>query len=177
MTLDGVIAGARTTDDGHADPSGICNALAIGAKNMGAKIVRKNRVTGLTQLPSGEWDVETEKGTVRAEIVVNAAGCYARQVAQMAGIDIPVTNMEHHYVVTDPIPAFKDREEEIPVMRCPHVSGYFRQEQKSGLIGVYEIDRPRRSLGAARRASRMGFNQRAVPRRSGADRALAGTRD
>jgi dimethylglycine dehydrogenase len=71
-------------------------------------------------------------------MVVNAAGCYARQVAQMAGIDIPVTNMEHHYIVTDPIPAFAERDEEIPVMRCPYVSGYFRQEQKSGLIGVYE---------------------------------------
>ncbi|MBU6252303.1 MAG: FAD-dependent oxidoreductase [Alphaproteobacteria bacterium] len=138
VTTEGVIAGGRTTGDGHADPSGICNALAIGAKNMGATIVRKNRVTGLTQLPSGEWDVETEKGTVRAGIVVNAAGCYARQVAQMAGIDIPVTNMEHHYIVTDPIPAFLERDEEIPVMRCPYVSGYFRQEQKSGLIGVYE---------------------------------------
>lgn len=138
MTLDGVIAGARTTDDGHADPAGICNALAIGAKNMGARIVRKNRVTGLTQLPSGEWDVATEQGTVRAGIVVNAAGCYARQVSHMAGIDIPVTNMEHHYIVTDPIPAFQEREGEIPVMRCPYVSGYFRQEQKSGLIGVYE---------------------------------------
>jgi dimethylglycine dehydrogenase len=138
VTTDGVIAGARTTGDGHADPSGICNALAIGARNLGAKIVRKNRVTGLTQLPTGEWDVETEQGTVCAEIVVNAAGCYARQVAQMAGIDLPVTNMEHHYIVTDPIPAFMDREEEIPVMRCPYVSGYFRQEQKSGLIGIYE---------------------------------------
>ena len=138
LTTDGVIAGAHTTGDGHADPAGLCNALAIGAKNMGAKIVRQNRVTGLTQLPSGEWDVITEKGTVRAEIVVNAAGCYARQVAQMAGIDIPVTNMEHHYIVTDPIPAFADREGEIPVMRCPYVSGYFRQEQKSALIGVYE---------------------------------------
>ncbi|MFM5886087.1 MAG: FAD-dependent oxidoreductase [Novosphingobium sp.] len=138
VTTDGVIAGARTTSDGHADPSGICNALAIGAKNRGATIVRRNRVTGLTQLPSGEWDVATEQGTVRAEIVVNAAGCYARQVAQMTGIDIPVTNMEHHYIVTDPIPAFMERDEEIPVMRCPYVSGYFRQEQKSGLIGVYE---------------------------------------
>ena len=138
VTTEGVIAGGRTTGDGHADPSGICNALAIGAKQMGATIVRKNRVTGLTQLPSGEWDVATEKGVVRAEIVVNAAGCYARQVAQMAGIDIPVTNMEHHYIVTDPIPAFLERDEEIPVMRCPYVSGYFRQEQKSGLIGVYE---------------------------------------
>lgn len=138
VTTDGVIAGAYTTGDGHADPSGICNALAIGAKAMGSTIVRRNRVTGLTQLPNGEWDVATELGTVRAEMVVNAAGCYARQVAQMAGIDIPVTNMEHHYIVTDPIPAFVDREGEIPVMRCPYVSGYFRQEQKSGLIGVYE---------------------------------------
>ncbi len=138
VTTDGVIAGARTTSDGHADPSGLCNAMAIGAKAMGATIVRRNRVTGLTQLPTGEWDVATELGTVRAEIVVNAAGCYARQVAQMAGIDIPVTNMEHHYIVTDPIPAFMERDEEIPVMRCPYVSGYFRQEQKSGLIGVYE---------------------------------------
>lgn len=138
MVLDGVIAGARTTQDGHADPSGICNALAIGAKQMGAKIVRKTLVTGLTQLASGEWDVMTDQGTVRAGIVVNAAGCYARQVAQMAGIDIPVTNMEHHYLVTDPIPAFQERDEEIPVMRCPYVSGYMRQEQKSGLIGVYE---------------------------------------
>lgn len=138
MTTDGVIAGAWTTQDGHADPSGICNALAIGAKQMGATIVRKNRVTGLNQLPSGEWDVATEQGVIRAQIVVNAGGCYARQVAQMAGIDIPVTNMEHHYLVTDPIQEFIDRDEEIPVMRCPYVSGYFRQEQNSGLIGIYE---------------------------------------
>ena len=138
MTLDGVIAGARTTDDGHADPAGICNALAIGARQRGAAIVRKNRVTGLAQLPSGEWDVLTEQGKVRAQIVVNAAGCYARKIAHMAGIDVPVVNMEHHYVVTDPVPAFVQRQEEIPVMRCPYVSGYFRQEQKSGLIGVYE---------------------------------------
>ena len=138
MTTEGVIAGAYTTQDGHADPSGICNALAIGAKAMGAAIVRHNRVTGLTQLPGGEWDVATELGTVRAQIVVNAAGCYARQVAQMAGIDIPVTNMEHHYIVTDPIQAFIDRAEEIPVMRDPYMSGYMRQEQNSGLIGVYE---------------------------------------
>jgi dimethylglycine dehydrogenase len=138
MTLDGVIAGAHTTEDGHADPSGICNALAIGARAMGATIVRKNRVTGIRALPSGEWEVQTEQGPVTAEIVVNAAGCYARQVGRMVGLDVPVVNMEHHYIVTDPIPAFQEREGEIPVMRDPYVSGYFRQEQKSGLIGIYE---------------------------------------
>ena len=88
--------------------------------------------------PSGEWEVITEQGTIVAEMVVNAAGCYAREVAKMVGADAPITNMQHHYVVTHPIPAFLDRSEEIPVMRDPYTSGYFRQEQKSGLIGVYE---------------------------------------
>lgn len=138
VTTAGVLAGAHTTGDGHADPAGICNALASGGKQLGATIVRKNRVTGLTQLASGEWDVATEQGTILAGIVVNAAGCYARQVAQMAGTDVPVTNMEHHYLVTDPIPAFRDRDGEMPVMRDSWMSGYMRQEQKSGLIGVYE---------------------------------------
>lgn len=138
LTTEGVIAGAHTTEDGHADPAGLCNALAIGARNMGATIVRKNRVTAINALPSGAWEVVTEQGSVEAEIVVNAAGCYARQVGRMVGLDVPVTNMEHHYIVTDPIPAFQEREGEIPVMRDPYMSGYFRQEQKSGLIGVYE---------------------------------------
>ena len=138
LTTERVIAGAYTTDDGHADPAGLCNAMAIGARNLGATIVRKNRVVGIDSLPSGEWLVRTEQGDVTAEIVVNAAGCYARQVGAMVGLDTPVTNMEHHYIVTDPIPAFVERGIEIPVMRDPYMSGYFRQEQNSGLIGVYE---------------------------------------
>ena len=138
LTTDGVIAGAWTTDDGHGDPAGICNALAKGARALGATVVRHNRVTGISRRASGEWDVETQQGRIVAEIVVNAAGCYARQVAAMVGGDAPITNMQHHYVVTDPIPAFIDRGAEIPVMRDSYTSGYFRQEQKSGLIGVYE---------------------------------------
>jgi dimethylglycine dehydrogenase len=56
----------------------------------------------------------------------------------MVGADVPITNMQHHYVVTHPIPAFMQRNEEIPVMRDSYTSGYFRQEQKSGLMGIYE---------------------------------------
>ncbi len=138
LTTTGVIAAAWTTDDGHGDPSGLCNALAKGARDLGATVVRRNRVTGISRRAGGDWEVATEQGTIVAEIVVNAAGCYARQVAAMAGSDAPITNMQHHYVVTHPIPAFALRSEEIPVMRDPYTSGYFRQEQKSGLIGVYE---------------------------------------
>ena len=138
LTTEGVIAGAWTTDDGHADPAGICNAMAKGARDLGASIERHNRVLAIRRRSSGEWELETEKGTVIARVVVNAAGCYARQVAQMVGADAPICNMQHHYVVTDPIPAFLERGTELPVMRDSWVSGYYRQEQKAGLIGIYE---------------------------------------
>jgi dimethylglycine dehydrogenase len=136
--VDGVIAGAWTTDDGHADPSGLTNAMARGATNMGVTIVKQNRVIDIRALPSGEWELETEKGTVVAEIVVNAAGSFARQVSKMVGSDLPICNMEHQYIVTGPVAEFVARDEEIPVMRDPHASAYIRQEQKSGLIGIYE---------------------------------------
>jgi dimethylglycine dehydrogenase len=138
LTTDNVLAAAWTRDDGHGDPAGLCNALAKAARDLGATVMRHNRVLEIRRRPSGEWDVITEKGTIGAEMVVNAAGCYARQVAAMVGSDAPITNMQHHYVVTHPIPAFAARSEEIPVMRDSYTSGYFRQEQKSGLIGVYE---------------------------------------
>ncbi len=138
LTTDGVIAGAWTTDDGHGDPSGLCTALAKAARNLGATVVRHNRVLDIRRRTGGEWEVMTEQGGVIAEIVVNAAGCYAREVAAMVGGDAPITNMQHHYVVTHPIREFIDRGTEIPVMRDPYTSGYFRQEQKSGLIGIYE---------------------------------------
>ena len=138
LTTNEVIAGAWTRDDGHGDPSGLCNALSKAARQLGATVIRHNRVLDIRLRDSGEWEVTTQQGKIVAEMVVNAAGCYAREVAAMAGGDAPITNMQHHYVVTHPIQAFMDRTEEIPVMRDPYMSGYFRQEQKSGLIGVYE---------------------------------------
>jgi dimethylglycine dehydrogenase len=138
MNTEGVLAGAWTTDDGHADPAGLTNAMARGALNLGAAIVRHNRVTDIRAMPSGEWEVLTEKGKVIAETVVNAAGCFARQVSQMVGSDLPISNMEHHYIVTGPVPEFAGREGEFPVIRDPHASAYIRQEQKSGLVGIYE---------------------------------------
>jgi len=138
LTTEGVLAAAWTLDDGHGDPSGICNALAKAARDLGATIVRHNRVTDVRRRPGGEWEVITEQGPIVAEIVVNAAGCYAREVAAMVRADAPITNMQHHYVITHPIPAFQERREEIPVIRDSYTSGYLRQEQKSGLMGIYE---------------------------------------
>lgn len=136
----GVLAAAWTLDDGHVDPAGCCNALAKGARDMGAEIERHNRVLDVKQLPSGEWQVVTEKGTVTCEHVVNAGGCYARLINQWVGSDVPITNMKHHYIVTEPIREFLESDTEMPVMRDPYPSAYYRQEQKSGLIGIYETE-------------------------------------
>lgn len=136
----GVLAAAYTTDDGHVDPSGVTNAMAKGAKDLGATIVRRNRVMDVKQCPSGEWQVITEQGSVICEHVVNAGGCYARLINQWVGSDVPITNMKHHYIVTEDIPEFLAADREMPVMRDPYPSAYYRQEQKAGLIGIYETE-------------------------------------
>lgn len=138
VTTNGVLAGAWTLDDGYVDPASCCNAMASAAKNLGATIIKYNRVTGVTRLPSGEFEVATEQGNLRCEHVVNAAGCYADRVSAWLGVQTTLANMKHQYVVTAPVKEFLERDEEIPVMRDPYASSYYRQEMKSGLIGIYE---------------------------------------
>ncbi len=138
LKVDGILAGAHTTMDGHVDPSSACNSMAAGARALGATIQRHTRVTGITRLPSGEFRVETEGGAVTCEHVVNAAGCYAREVGRWLGVEVPITNMEHQYLVTEPLAEFRDSTIELPVMRDPATAGYYRQEQKAGLVGIYE---------------------------------------
>ena len=141
--LDGVKAALHTPDDGHVDPAGAAFALAKGARMNGATVIRHNRVTGIEALPSGEWKVITEQGEITCEHVVNAGGTYARQIGQWVGLDLPITNMTHHYVITDTVPEFLELDHELPVVRDDRlVSGYIRMEQKSGLIGIYEKANP-----------------------------------
>ena len=136
--LSGIKAALHTPHDGHVDPAGVSFAMAAGARNMGARVIRRNRATRLTK-HGGEWIVHTEQGDIRAEIVVNAGGTYARQIGQWAGVDLPIANLLHHYLITDPVPEFQDLASELPVVRDDRqVSGYIRMEQKSGLIGIYE---------------------------------------
>jgi len=141
--LEGVLGALHTPDDGHADPTGIAQALATGARQLGAKIVRRCRATNIRQEANGEWIVETEFGAIRCEHVVNAGGTYARQIGEWNGLILPMTSMTHHYFVTDTVPEFQDLDTELPVVRDDRlVSGYIRMEQKSGLIGIYEKENP-----------------------------------
>ncbi len=137
--LDGIQAALHTPQDGHVDPAGVTFALAKGARMRGGTITTHNRVTGIGRRSSGEFIVHTEKGDVLAEIVVNAGGTYARQIGAWLGLDLPIANLLHHYLITDTVPQFEDLEHELPVIRDDRkVSGYVRMEQKSLLVGIYE---------------------------------------
>ncbi len=127
-----------TEGEGHVDPSGVTMAFAAGARAAGAVISRRNRVIEVNLRADGEWDVVTEQGTITCEHVVDAAGCYADQVALLSGFRVPQANILHHYLVTEEVQAFVDHDVEMPVMRDNRVAGYIRQEQTAGLIGIYE---------------------------------------
>lgn len=138
INTDGVLAGAWTLDDGHVDPAGVTMAMAKGAQKFGATIIRNNRVTDIKLLPNGEWEVFTEQGNIICEHVVNAGGSYAARIGSWSGLNLPITPMKHQYIVTEPIKEFMDLDKELPVIRDPYPNAYYRQEQHSGLIGIYE---------------------------------------
>ncbi len=134
--VDDVKAAIQTFEDGHIDPSSVAMALATATRARGAKIERHNQVLGASR-KGDMWLLRTEKGDVLAEHVIIAAGSYANQVGEWFGLTIPSVSCLHHYLVTDTVPEFLDRPE-LPVMRDNAFGGYIRQEQKSGLIGIYE---------------------------------------
>jgi dimethylglycine dehydrogenase len=134
----GVKLGFLTVSDGHVDPSSAANALAIAARRRGATIEKRTRVTNIERLPSGEWRVVTDRGSITCEHVVNAAGSYAPQVGAWTGLRVPCVNMLHHYIVTEPLEEVKALDRELPVVRDPYSHCYLRQEQKGLLIGPYE---------------------------------------
>ena len=134
---DDVLAAAYLPTDGHIDPTSLTNALAKGAIDRGATILRHTRVTQLVR-ERGGWTVSTSEGTIRAEHVVIAAGQWSREVGRLAGIELPIVPLQHHYLMTDPMPEIESRTVELPVFRDPDNSFYARQEGGGLIIGPFE---------------------------------------
>ena len=136
--LDGIVGALYDPLDGHLDPSGTTHAYAKAAKLGGASIETDCMVKETNQRPDGSWDVVTEKGTIHTEHVVNAGGLWAREVAAMANVYLPLMPMEHQYLITDDIPEIFNRETEHPHVMDPAGESYLRQEGKGLCIGYYE---------------------------------------
>jgi dimethylglycine dehydrogenase len=141
VNVEGILGALYDPLDGHLDPSGTTQAYARAARMGGAEIVEHNRVLATDPRPDGTWDVVTEKGTIHAEHVVNAAGLWAREVAAMAGIYLPLLPMAHQYLVTDDIPEIVEilsQGREFPHVMDPGGESYLRQEGRGLCIGFYE---------------------------------------
>ena len=126
--------------EGYLDPHSTTIAYAKSAQGRGAQIILRNRVVELNPRSEGAWDVVTEHGTIVAEHVVNAGGLWARKVGRMVGVNLPVTPMQHHYLVTEAIPHLAAREDLIPSVLDLDGYTYMRPERKGMLVGVYETD-------------------------------------
>ncbi len=134
----GVKAAFLTVTDGHVSPSDITHAMAAGARKLGAEVYRRTRVTDIRRLASGEWQVITDQGSINCEHVVNSAGSYAEVVGSWTGHNVPLVNMLHHYVITEPLQELIDLDKELPVVRDPFAHAYLREETNGILIGPYE---------------------------------------
>jgi len=137
--LSDAIALAHLPTDGYVDPTGLTNALAKGARDNGAEINRHTPVEAIVRDGDG-WIVRTTKGEIRAEIVVNAAGQWAREIGRMVGVEHPIVPLEHHYLITEPVDAVKKLDRELPVLRDADASFYVREEGGGLLVGPFERD-------------------------------------
>ncbi len=138
LSLDDVLGAAWLPTDGHVDPSSVTNALAKAASDRGARIERYTRVTALRARTGGGWNVETDRGSIEVEVVVDAAGMWARRIGEMAGTPLPIVPLAHQFLVTDEVPALADLPGEIPVIRDPDRSFYVRAEGNGLLVGPFE---------------------------------------
>jgi dimethylglycine dehydrogenase len=134
----GVKAAFLTVTDGHVAPADITNAMAAGARKLGAEIYRRTLVTDIKLLKTGEWQVITDKGNIACEHVVNSAGSYCDVVGSWTGHNVPIANMLHHYMITEPLKELIELEKELPVVRDPYSHAYLREETNGVLVGPYE---------------------------------------
>ena len=136
MSTEGVLGAAFLPTDGYIDPSQLTFALAEGARRGGAEILTNTRVTGVPVERGRVQGVVTDKGTIEADVVVNAGGMFAQELGALAGVNVPLIPMAHEYLVTKPAGLPTD----MPTMRDPSLLVYFRPESGGLIMGGYERD-------------------------------------
>jgi glycine cleavage system aminomethyltransferase T/glycine/D-amino acid oxidase-like deaminating enzyme len=134
MSTDGVLGAAYLPTDGYIDPSQLTFALAEGARRGDAEVATHTRVTGITVERGRVTGVETDKGAIETEIVVDAGGIFAGEIGRLAGVNVPVVPMAHEYLITRPAGVPLD----VPTLRDPSLLVYFRGESGGLVMGGYE---------------------------------------
>jgi heterotetrameric sarcosine oxidase gamma subunit len=135
MRADDLAGALWLPGDGTANPSDLTAALARGARQRGVAIRERTRVTGIAVAGGAVSGVRTTDGDVEAQIVVNCAGQWAKQVGAMCGVNVPLHSAEHFYVVTERIEGVR---RDLPVLRDPDGYTYFKEEVGGLVVGGFE---------------------------------------
>ncbi len=137
MDISDVVGAAFLPTDGEAGPSDITQSLAKGARMGGVKIYEETRVTGINVHNGRVTGVRTTKGDITCEKVVNCCGQWAREVGQMAGVNVPLISLEHQYLLTEPFPEGAIPRD-LPTLRDPDRLCYYKEEMGGLVMGGYE---------------------------------------
>lgn len=135
LDITGVVGAFFLAKDGQADPGNCALAMARGAKQNGVTIVEGVKVTNILTERGRVTGVETDRGTVQAEFVVNCAGMWGRDVGRMAGVHLPLQACEHFYILTEPS---NDIPRDLPVLRVPDECAYYKQDAGKIMLGAFE---------------------------------------
>ncbi len=126
----GALGAAWNPTDGYANPFKVTYGYARAAERLGAEIFTFTPVKRVRVVEGQVTGVETERGFVKAEWVVNAAGAWSRQVAETAGVELPNRPYRHEILATEPIKPFLG-----PMVICFHDNVYFRQSARGSILG------------------------------------------
>ena len=121
--------------DGQGDPGNIALAMAKGARNRGVRIFENIRVGSIAQTNGYATGVTTNKGPMTAEVVVNCAGMWGREVGRMAGVALPLQACEHFYIVSE---ASSEVPRNLPVLRVPDECAYYKEDAGKIMLGAFE---------------------------------------
>lgn len=135
MQVDDVVGGIWLPGDGKANPTDLTASLARGARQSGARIFERVRVTAVSSDRGRVTGVSTDHGHIEADVVVNCAGQWAKQVGALAGVNVPLHSAEHFYVVTEP---FAGVHTDLPILRDPDGYTYFKEEVGGLVVGGFE---------------------------------------
>ncbi len=133
--VDDILAGFYVPDDGRANPVDVTMSLAKGARMRGVRVIESTPVTEVLHRRGVVTGVRTPVGDIEAEIVVNCAGMWARQLGADVGVCVPLQAAEHYYLITDAIDGVDRR---WPVLEDPAAHGYYREESGGLMVGLFE---------------------------------------
>jgi len=139
LNLDGVLGGVYLPKDGQGDPGNIALALAKGARQRGAVVQERVKVTGIARagrrVTGVDWQSEDgSAGHIACDHIVNCAGMWGREVGRMAGVNVPLQACEHFYIVSEPIAGLS----QLPVLRVPDECAYYKEDADKMMLGAFE---------------------------------------